>query len=131
MSKTRTSTAALLGMLALTVALGSASAAAQPFLAAAPSKAKVHGIALSGRVAKLDLPGKTLVVRDGSGREVALAWTAATKITGGELKPGELVTLRYLDKDKKHIATTIHVGPVTSSTPKAAPPATTPSAPAR
>jgi hypothetical protein len=33
-------------------------------------------------------------------------------VTGGEVKPGEMVTLRYLDKDKKHIATTIRVGAV-------------------
>jgi hypothetical protein len=50
-------------------------------------------------------------VRDAAGREIPLSWTAATKVTGGELKVGETVTLRYLDKDAKHIATSIHVSP--------------------
>jgi hypothetical protein len=97
-----------------------------PLAAATPSK-KVHGVALSGRVSKVDAASKTLSVRDSSGREVALAWTGATKMTGGELKVGEVVTVRYLDKDKKHIATTIHVGPSTTQTAKAAPPAVSPS----
>src|SRR5512141_1682098 len=99
--------------------------------AAAPSaptttpavRAKVHGIALSGRVTRVDVAAKTFTVRDGSGRVVSLAWTAATQITGGELKAGETITLRYLDKDKKHIATTIHVGPLQPARPT---PASTP-----
>ena len=98
-----------------------------PLAAAAPSK-KVHGVALSGRVSKVDPASKTLSVRDASGREVALAWTAATKMTGGDLKVGEVVTVRYLDKDKKHIATTIHVGPLPPpQTAKASPPTASPS----
>jgi hypothetical protein len=77
--------------------------------AAAPSKAKVHGFALSGTVASVDEAGKTFVVASASGRKTTLAWTPATKVTGGVLKPGEKVTLRYLDKDRKHIATSIQV----------------------
>jgi len=96
--------------------------------AAAPSKAKVHGIAVSGRISKVDASAKTFSVLDAAGHEVPLAWTAATRVTGGELKPGEIVTVRYLDKDKKHIATTIHVGPIPAAKPSvpAAPKAATP-----
>jgi hypothetical protein len=95
--------------------------------AATPSKAKVHGISLSGRVSKIDAAAMTLSVRDGSGHEVALAWTAATKITGGDPKVGDVVTLRYLDKDKKHIATTIHVGAPSAAKPTSPAPAASPS----
>ena len=80
--------------------------AAKPVVA----KAKAHGIALSGRISRVDPVKRIFGVRDAAGREVPLSWTAATKVTGGELKVGETVTLRYLDKDAKHIATSIHVG---------------------
>ncbi len=91
--------------------------------AAAPSKAKVHGIAVSGTISRLEPAKMTLWVRDATGREVTLSWTHATKITGTPLKVGEVVTLRYFDKDSKHIAATIRVGevpPVTATTPAAA-----------
>ena len=114
----RVSATAILSGLLLSLALASP----RPLSAATPSKAKVHGISLSGRVSKIDAAAKTLSVRDGSGHEVAFAWTAATKITGGDPKVGDVVTLRYLDKDKKHIATTIHVGePATSASPSPGP----------
>ncbi|MEP6768325.1 MAG: hypothetical protein ABJC61_06625 [Acidobacteriota bacterium] len=91
----------------------SASAAAKALLSAPAktpaAKARAHGIALSGRVSGLDPAKKTLAVRDPAGRETSLVWTAATKISGGDLKVGETVTLRYLDKDTRHIATTIRI----------------------
>ena len=93
-------------------------------------RAKVHGIALSGEVTRVDGAAKSFAVRDRSGRVVSLAWTAATQITGGELKTGETVTLRYLDKDKKHIVTTIHVGPLQAARPTP-PPATPAPAPTK
>ena len=43
-------------------------------------RARAHGISLSGRVSGLDPAKKTLSVRDGSGRETALVWTAATSL---------------------------------------------------
>lgn len=93
--------------------------------APAPSKAKVHGVALSGRISRMNSAKMTFSVQDGAGREVALSWTSATKITGGDLKTGEAVTLRYFDRDSKHIAATIHVGapaaPATRTASAAAP----------
>ena len=86
------------------------------------AKAKAHGIALSGRISRLDPVKRIFGVRDAAGREIPLSWTAATKVTGGELKVGETVTLRYLDKDAKHIATSIHVGPPAVPIPPAATP---------
>ncbi len=82
-----------------------------PAAAARPPavRARAHGISLSGRVSGVDSGRKTFSIRDVSGRETSLAWTAATKISGGDLKVGEPVTLRYLDKDTRHIATTIKI----------------------
>ena len=81
-------------------------------------KAKAHGITVNGRITKLDPAKKTLSVRDSVGKEVPLSWTAATKIAGGELKVGGAVTLRYLDKDGKHIAAYIRVnGDAAGATP--------------
>lgn len=93
-------------------------AAGEPSTTPTPAvRAKVHGFAVSGRVVKVDAGKKTLSVREGSGKEVALTWTAATKIAGGELKAGDAVTLRYLDKDKRHIATYIRVNAGTAAAP--------------
>ncbi len=77
---------------------------------AAPSKAKAHGFALSGTVSSVDEHQKSFVVKNAAGKETTLVWTSATKITGGTLRPGEKVTLRYLDRDRKHIATSVKVG---------------------
>ena len=100
---------------------------------ASAAKAKVHGFALTGRVSRLDRARLTFAVRDSAGKETPLSWTAATKVSGGDLKLGEIVTLRYLDKDAKHIATTIRVNaPATPTASAPVPPATSasPAAPA-
>ena len=93
-------------------------------------KAKAHGVTVNGRITRIDAAKKTLSVRDSVGKEVALSWTGATKIAGGELRVGGAVTLRYLDKDGRHIAAYIRVNPDagSSSMPAGAPAA--PSAPA-
>ena len=108
-------------------------AAAQPSVTPTPAlRAKVHGVGVSGRVMKVDAAKKTFSVREAGGKEVALSWTAATKIAGGEMKAGDAVTLRYFDKDKRHIATYIRVNtgaaavPVTPTSAPAAAPAATP-----
>ena len=83
--------------------------------AIAPSKAKVHGFSLSGTVDRLDEVKKTLVVRNASGKETTLVWTNATNVIGGKLAVGQAVTLKYLDRDGKHIATSIRIGPPTTA----------------
>jgi hypothetical protein len=83
-----------------------------------PSKAKTHGYALSGTVASVDESHKTFVVKNASGKDTMLVWTDATTVVGGKLKAGEKLTLRYLNKDGKHIATSVSIGePVASKTP--------------
>jgi hypothetical protein len=104
--------------------------ACSSFLVARPSttptpgvRAKAHGVAVAGRVTRVDAAKKTFSVRDAAGKEVALSWTAATKIAGGELKAGDAVTLRYLDKDARHIATYIRVNAPAAAPASTAPPA--------
>jgi len=89
-----------------------------------PAKPKTHGYALSGTVGSVDEAHKTFVVKNSAGKETALVWTDATTVVGGKLKTGEKVTLRYLDKDGKHIVTTVSIGEPASA--KATPGAATP-----
>lgn len=96
---------------------------------AAPSKGKAHGFALSGTVASVDESKKTFVVKNSAGKETTLIWTDATTMSGGALKPGERVTLRYLDRDRKHIATSVRIGAAVAK--KASAPATPAAAAAR
>lgn len=99
------------------------------FSGASPAKSKVHGFALSGVVIAVDSTSKTFTVKSFSGRQTSLNWTDATTMTGGSLRTGEKVTLRYLDKDRKHIATSIHIGPLPAATPaRTAVPAGSPTA---
>lgn len=76
--------------------------------AAAPN-AKSHANTLSGTVTAVDSAAKTLVVKDGRGKETQLVWTSATHVTGGDLKQGEKVTVRWLSREGKKIATVIKV----------------------
>ena len=85
---------------------------------ASPSRVKTHGIALSGTVSSVDFAARTFVVRDLAGKDTRLVWTDATKVTGGALQVGEKVTLRYLVKDKKNIATSVKIAlPLPQQTP--------------
>ena len=89
-----------------------------------PNKAKTHGYSLSGTITAVDEAQKTFVVKNPAGKETKLVWTSATTVSGGTLKVGEKATLRYLDKDGKHIATSVSLGERTTAakaTPGAAP----------
>jgi hypothetical protein len=92
-----------------------------------PSKAKVHGLSVTGTVASIEEAGKKMVVKTAAGKQVALVWTGATKTVGGSVKAGVKVTVRYLEKDGKNIATSIQIVPDNPST-AAAPAAATPTA---
>jgi len=85
---------------------------------ASPSRVKTHGIALSGTVSSVDFAAKAFVVRDSAGKSTSLVWTDATTVTGGTLKVGEKVTLRYLVKNRKNIATSVKIAvPLAQQTP--------------
>lgn len=71
-----------------------------------------HASSLSGTVASVDEAGKMLTVKNKAGKETTLAWTDATKVTGGSLKAGERVSIRWIEKDGKSVATSIQIAPV-------------------
>lgn len=91
-----------------------------------PSKAKTHGYALYGTVTSVDEGRKTFVVKNFAGKATSLVWTAATTVVGGQLKAGVSVNLRYLNKDGKHIATSVSIGEPTASKSPSPKPAATP-----
>ena len=103
--------------------------AASPLPAAA---GKSHANGLTGTIASVDPAHKSLVVRERAGRETRLLWTGATRISGGALKRGEKVTVRWVARDGKKFATVLRVGdlngrptpptPLASRSPTAPPP---------
>jgi hypothetical protein len=87
-----------------------------------PTRVKAHGIALTGTVSSVDDSHKSFAVRNSAGKETRLVWTDATKVVGGKVSAGAKVTLRYLDKDGKHIATSVVIGePGAARTPAPGP----------
>ena len=87
-----------------------------------PNKVKTHGVALTGTVSAVDESRKSFAVRNSAGKETRLVWTDATTVVGGKVRAGVKVTLRYLDKDGKHIATSVVVGePMAARTPAPGP----------
>ena len=96
--------------------------------APAPGKAKTHGYALSGTVSSVDEARKSFSVRNAAGKETRLVWTDATTVYGGKVKAGANVTLRYLDKDGKHIATSVVIGDPAPAKTAVPGPVVTPSA---
>ena len=87
-----------------------------------PSKPRTHRYALSGTITSVDEARKTFAVKGASGKNTTLVWTSATTVVGGKIKAGERVTLRYLDKDGKHIATSVSVGEPAAAGPTPASP---------
>jgi hypothetical protein len=85
-----------------------------------PSRSRAHGLVFAGTILAVDAAGKSLVVRNAAGKETRFVWTSATRVIGGDLKAGERVTLRYLDKDGKHIAMSVSIAAATAArTPSA------------
>jgi hypothetical protein len=102
--------------LGLILALAMANSAA----AADSASSKSHAGTLSGTVASIDTAHKSLVVRDGQGRQVQVVWTGATRVTGPSLKPGEAVTVRWMPRDGKKVATVVKVHAPAAETTAAA-----------
>ena len=99
------------------VAIGAARAEPSP----APTS---HARTLSGTIAAIAADGKELTVRDERGKAARVTLTAATRVTGGALEPGRKVTVRWMPRDKKSVATAVRVHPPGSErTASAAPPA--------
>src|ERR1700693_2398938 len=102
-------------------ALAGVPAAAEP--KPTPTHVKSHGNSLTGVVVRVDTASKTFAVRAPSGAETTLIRTNATRVQGETLRPGDRVSVRWLEKDGKKIATSVRI-----ETPAVA--MTTPTAPA-
>jgi hypothetical protein len=101
---------------------------------AEPPASKSHANTLSGTVSSVDATRKNLLVKDAGGKETSFVWTGATHMTGGTLKVGEKVTVRWMAREGKKIATVVKVHAPEAETTAAAPPASvspTPKAPSR
>ena len=85
-----------------------------------PSKSKAHGLSVTGTVVSFDGTAKKMTVKTPAGKQVPLVWTSATKTAGGAVKAGAKVTVRYLEKEGKNIATSIRIE--TTETAAASPP---------
>jgi Domain of unknown function (DUF5666) len=103
-----------------------AMAMAAPLKPTPPVKPKSHGNALSGTVASLDEAKKTFTVRNAAGKETVLLRTNATRVRGGVLKTGDRVSVRWLERDKKMVATSIRIEPPSLASATPTPTATTP-----
>lgn len=105
----------------LCLAVAAAGAAASPEKTPKP---KSHGYSVSGTVEHVD--AKTFVVKSTAGKSTTLVRTAATKVNGDMLKPGDRVAVRYLEHDGRKVATSVRVEPPSVATATATPTATAP-----
>ena len=60
-------------------------------------------------ITKVDMAGKSMVVKTADGKEMTIYWNDATKVQGTP-KEGETVHVRTTEKDGKTWATWVHVG---------------------
>jgi hypothetical protein len=67
------------------------------------------GKATEATISKLDMAGKSMVVKTADGKEMTLYWNDDTKVQG-TLKEGETIHVKTSDKDGKTWATWVHVG---------------------
>jgi len=79
------------------------------FAATASKPPATHGKSVHGTVARLDEGARTFIVNSSAKKTYDLQWNDATKVTGGSLKDGESVTVRYMVHDGKNVATSIMI----------------------
>ena len=63
-----------------------------------------------GVITKMDSAGKMMMVKDASGKEMAIYWNDSTKVAGDEMKEGAKVHWKGAEKDGKMWASWVHVG---------------------
>lgn len=78
---------------------------------ASTDKNMSHARASHGTVQSLDAASKTFVIKMGT-KEMKVSYNDATRITGGELKDGEQIELRTVEKGSDHVATAIQITPM-------------------
>lgn len=67
-----------------------------------------HGRQSVGTVAAVDDAAKSFTLKS-EGADETIYWTEGTKVKGGALKADETVTVRWMEKDGKKIATSINI----------------------
>jgi len=70
----------------------------------------MEGKKVEGTVTKVDMAAKTLVVKTADGTETTVYWNDTTKVEGGEIKEGQMVHVKAMEKDGKMWASYVHVG---------------------
>jgi hypothetical protein len=68
------------------------------------------GKKVEGTVSKVDMAAKTMVVKAADGTETTVYWNDTTKLEGGDLKEGQMVHVKAIEKDGKMWASWVHVG---------------------
>ncbi len=71
---------------------------------------KMDGKAMEGKITKVDMAAKMMMVKDAAGKDSTIYWNDATKVEGGDLKEGAMVQYKAAEKDGKWWATWVHVG---------------------
>ncbi len=95
-------------------------AVAGSMYAAGTTKTKVirsHGKQSYGTVSAVDDSGKSFTLKS-KGADQTIYWTEGTKVQGGTLKTDERVTVRWMEKDGKKIATSIRIAPAKAAAKK-------------
>jgi len=69
----------------------------------------MEGKSIEGTISKVDMAGKSMVVKTADGKETTIYWNDATKLQGTP-KEGEMVHVKAADKDGKSWASWVHVG---------------------
>ena len=69
----------------------------------------MEGKSIAGTISKVDMAGKSMVVKTADGKETTIYWNDTTKLQGTP-KEGEMVHVKASEKDGKAWATSVHVG---------------------
>jgi Domain of unknown function (DUF5666) len=69
----------------------------------------MEGKGVEGTISKVDMAGKSFVVKTADGKETTYYWNDTTKVQG-TLKEGETVHVQAAEKDGKMWASAVHVG---------------------
>ena len=68
-----------------------------------------HGKATEATITKVDMAGKSMVVKTADGKDMTIYWNDTTKLQGTP-KEGETVHFKASEKDGKSWASWVHVG---------------------
>jgi Cu/Ag efflux protein CusF len=68
-----------------------------------------HGTATEATITKVDMAGKSMVVKTADGKDMTIYWNDTTKLQGTP-KEGETVHFKASEKDGKSWASWVHVG---------------------